>query len=175
MTMSRSIPPIVVMGVQGSGKSTIGGLLAERLGVPYVEGDRLHPAENVERMAAGLPLGDEHRAPWLDLVGRTLADAGDGGIVVACSALKHVYRDRLRAAAPGLFIVHPEGSYETVAGRIAERRHEFMPTTLLRSQFDALEGLGADEAGITVDLREAPAEIVDRVVARLAPRAEAGA
>ncbi len=170
--MSMSIPPIVVMGVQGAGKSTIGTLLADRLGLHFVDGDRLHSAENVAIMAAGRGLSDEQRLPWLREVGRVLAEGGESGIVVACSALRRSYRELLRQCAPELFVVDPEGSMELVAARIGDRRHEFMPAGLLQSQYDILEPLEGDERGIVVDIGLSPAEIVDRVVGAVAPSRE---
>ena len=165
--MSTTIPPIVVMGVQGSGKSTIGTLLAARLGVTFVDGDRLHSAENVATMAAGNALTDAERAPWLREVGRALAENTATGIVIACSALKRSYRDLLRASVPELFVVYPEGSMELVSARIGARIHEFMPAGLLKSQFDTLEPLEADERGITVDIALSPPQIIDEVAAAI--------
>ncbi|WP_349236229.1 gluconokinase [Cryobacterium sp. BB307] len=166
--MKAPLPPIVVMGVQGSGKSTIGTLLARRLGVRFIDGDRLHPDENIVRMAAGVPLTDEQRRPWLQEVGRVLADGSSSGIVAACSALKREYRDLLRESAPDLFVVDAEGPMELVEARIMVREHEFMPHELLSSQYAILEPLAADETGVVVDISRAPAEIVDDVVATLA-------
>lgn len=159
--MNAVVPPIVVMGVQGAGKSTIGSLLAGRLGVAFVDGDRLHPEENVARMAAGIPLTDADRMPWLREVARVLAEGADEGIVVVCSALKRSYRDILREAAPQLFVVDPEGPMEVIAERIAARNHEYMPPELLQSQYDTLQPLQADEQGVVVDIRLSIAEIID--------------
>lgn len=153
------------MGVQGAGKSTIGAVLAVRLGVPFVDGDDLHPRENKLLMAQGRPLSDEMRVPWLDAVGDRLAVAPDG-VVVACSALKRSYRDRLRAHAPDAFVAHLHGPMEVVRQRLYTRTHEYMPPELLRSQFDTLEPL-EDEVGIVVDLRRSPAEMVDQIVGAL--------
>ncbi|WP_309102422.1 gluconokinase [Microbacterium sp.] len=164
---------IVVMGVQGVGKSTIGRLLAERLAVPYVEGDELHPPRNIELMAAGRPLQDADREPWLHAVGGTLARHHASGVVVACSALKRRYRDVLRGHAPELYVVEPWGPIELVARRIAARTHEYMPPSLLRSQFDTLEPLGEDERGIRVSIDQSPAEIIDEVAADLRERSGA--
>jgi len=156
---------VVVMGVQGIGKSTIGRLLAQRLDVPFVDGDRLHPPQNVERMAAGIPLDDEAREPWLHLVGETLAEHRDsGGVVVACSALKRRYRDILREHAPDVYIVEPWGPIEVVARRVNARTHEYMPPTLLQSQYDTLESLYDDERGIRISIAPPPEQIVDEVV-----------
>ncbi|WP_369797946.1 gluconokinase [Cryobacterium sp. MLB-32] len=169
-----SVPPIVVMGVQGSGKSTIGALLAERLGVRFLDGDTLHPAANIAVMAAGQALQDEHRLPWLNEVGRQLAAGSPDGIVIACSALKRSYRDLLRSHAASLFIVHPQGPIDVIAARLRARTHEFMPAALLQSQYDTLEPCTDDERGITVDIVEPPVTIVERIVAALAAETKGG-
>ncbi len=163
---------IVVMGVSAAGKSTVGRLLADRLGLPFRDADDLHPASNVRKMAAGAPLDDADRAPWLDAVGAEL-EAATTGIVMACSALKHSYRDRLRAAAPSTVFVHLHGSGDLLAARASARTEHFMPSSLLASQLAVLEPLAADEAGITVDVAGAPAEIVDRALLGLGPFVEA--
>ncbi|MFF4156359.1 gluconokinase [Streptomyces sp. NPDC001678] len=164
---------VVVMGVAGTGKTTVGPLVAEALGVPYAEGDDFHPAANIAKMSAGTPLDDDDRAPWLDAIGDWARDraaegggAGAGG-VVSCSALKRAYRDRLRAAAPGLVFLHLTGDRELIAGRMAARKGHFMTTRLLDSQFATLEPLGADEAGIAVDVAPEAAVIAERAVAAL--------
>jgi carbohydrate kinase (thermoresistant glucokinase family) len=155
--------PVVVMGVSGSGKTTVGVALADALGLPFVDGDALHPEANVEKMAAGIPLDDADRAPWLDAVGRVLAAEP---VVVACSALKRVYRDRLRAAAPTLQLVFLDGSRELLAMRMVGRPDHFMPASLLDSQLATLERPGPDEHSMTVDVL-AP---VNEIVAFLAER-----
>ncbi|MEU3353286.1 gluconokinase [Streptomyces sp. NPDC037389] len=160
---------VVVMGVAGTGKTTVGPLVAEALGVPYAEGDDFHPAANIAKMSAGTPLDDDDRAPWLDAIGdwaRGRTGAGGGG-VVSCSALKRAYRDRLRAAAPGLVFLHLTGDRELIAGRMAARKGHFMTARLLDSQFATLEPLGADEAGIAVDVAPEAAVIAERAVAAL--------
>jgi gluconokinase len=147
------VPLVVVMGVSASGKSTVGAELADELGVPFVDGDDLHPVANIAKMAAGHPLDDADRMPWLDIVGARLAAAEhQGGLVVACSALKRAYRDRIRAAAPGVVFVHLSGDPETLARRASERTGHFMPPSLLRSQLATLEPLAADEPGIVLDI-----------------------
>lgn len=143
--------PVVVMGVSGSGKSTVGSALAQRLRVPFVDADSLHPPANVAKLRAGQPLNDGDRHPWLDRVGEWLAGHRDGG-VVSCSALKRMYRDQLRAHCPRAQFLHLSGSPEVISARLAARPDHFMPATLLRSQFDTLEPLGADESGMTVDV-----------------------
>ena len=169
-----SFPPIVVMGVQGSGKSTIGQLLAESLGARFLDGDTLHPAANKAVMAAGTALQDEHRLPWLHEVGRCLADDYPNGIVIACSALKRSYRDLLRDHAPDLFVVDPEGAVDLIAARLRARTHEFMPPALLQSQFDVLQVRTDDEPGITVNITESPHAIVEQILAVLAVETEGG-
>jgi gluconokinase len=151
---------IVVMGVSGSGKSTVGVALAARLGVEFEDGDDLHPQANIAKMSAGIPLTDEDRWPWLDAVGDWLASRPDG--VVACSALRRVYRDRIRARVPAAYVVHLAGAQETIAARQAARPGHFMPPSLLASQFATLEPLGADEAGITLDVALSVEALVDR-------------
>ncbi|MFP8906466.1 gluconokinase [Streptomyces atacamensis] len=153
------------MGVSGSGKTTVGTALAERLGVPYAEADDFHPPENVAKMASGVPLTDEDRAPWLDAIAAWLkAQEGEGG-VVTCSALKRVYRDRLRRAAPEVFFLHLDGSPELIGERLSGRTGHFMPSALLRSQFETLEALDADEAGAVVPIDGTPQEVTELAVA----------
>lgn len=149
---------IVVMGVQGIGKSTIGEMLADRLDVPFVDGDTLHSDRNVELMAAGTPLTDADRAPWLAAIGEVLAN--HTGVVVACSALRRGYRDLLRTHNPMLYFVEPWGPIELVRERVGARTHEYMPATLLQSQYDTLEPLTTDERGIRVSVRDTPEDIV---------------
>ncbi|QIJ61777.1 gluconokinase [Streptomyces sp. JB150] len=158
---------VVVMGVAGTGKTTIGPLLAARLGVPYAEGDDFHPQANIAKMSAGTPLTDEDRLPWLDAIGGWADGRAGLGGVVSCSALKRSYRDRLRAAAPGLVFVHLTGDRALVEDRMSHRRGHFMPTALLDSQFATLEPLGADEAGVAVNVSGSPEEITERAVRAL--------
>ena len=150
--MSRVGPPVVVMGVSGSGKSTVGAALAQRLQVPFMDADDLHPPGNVTKMTAGQPLTDDDRCPWLDKIGEWLAAHSDGG-VMSCSALKRKYRDQLRAHCADVEFLHLDGTPELIRGRVADRTGHFMPAELLRSQFDDLEPLGSDERGVVVDLR----------------------
>lgn len=132
---------VVVMGVSGCGKSSVGEALARRLGARFLDADDFHPPGNVAKMAEGIPLDDADRAPWLERLNAVLreAHAADRPVVLACSALKRRYRDALSAGLEGLRFVHLDGSYELIARRLAERRHRYMPASLLRSQFDALE------------------------------------
>lgn len=140
------------MGVSGCGKSTVGALLAERLGGSYIDGDDLHPAENVAKMSRGEPLNDADRAPWLDTVGTTLRD-NEGVCVIGCSALKRSYRDRIRAAAgePTAF-VFLAGSASLIRARLAGRTGHYMPISLLDSQFADLEPPMPDEISVAVDI-----------------------
>ncbi|MFF7355477.1 MULTISPECIES: gluconokinase [Streptomyces] len=163
----RTPQVVVVMGVAGTGKTTIGPLLAARLGVPYAEGDDFHPQANIDKMSAGIPLDDSDRWPWLDAIGHWAhARAGLGG-VVSSSALKRSYRDRLRAAAPGVVFVHLTGDRELIEGRMKQRQGHFMPTALLDSQFATLQPLEPDEAGVAVDVDGSPQEITERSVRAL--------
>ena len=169
-------PPMIVMGVQGTGKTTIGSALGERLGVTFIDSDDLHPPANKVKMAAGTPLEDEDRVPWLKLVGATIvANAAEGRTtIVACSALKRWYRELLRSSVPELQFIHLAGQRDLVASRLATRQHEFMPTTLLDSQFEVLEPLAPWEAGVVVPVAGTPAEIVDVVAEYLARPAPSG-
>jgi carbohydrate kinase (thermoresistant glucokinase family) len=154
---------LVVMGVSGCGKSTVGESLARALGATFVEGDLLHPDANVRRMAAGIALTDEDRRDWLDAVAARLAAAGDAGVVVACSALKRSYRDRLRASAPGLQFVYLHGEAGLLARRLQARQGHYMPASLLPSQLSTLEPPDPDERALCVGI-DAP---VDRLVATI--------
>ena len=163
---------IVVMGVSGCGKSTVGAALAQSLGCAYVEGDDFHPPDTVARMAAGTPLTDAARAGWLQALAAQLRQATAAGqsIVMSCSALKRRYRDALRGGAPDLVFVHLAGSAELLAHRTADRVHRYMPASLLRSQLDTLEPPQADEASITVDVALPVERIVEEVRVRLESR-----
>lgn len=152
------IARLVIMGVSGSGKTTTGHAIARQLHLPFIDGDDLHPAVNKAKMANGTPLTDADRDPWLTEIGETLSAAADG-IVVACSALKKSYRDTIRSAAPDAFFVHLVGSQELIASRISGRKHEFMPSTLLSSQFETLEPLDRSESHLNVSVEKTPGEI----------------
>ncbi|QFR92802.1 gluconokinase [Streptomyces tsukubensis] len=158
---------VVVMGVAGTGKTTIGPLIAERLGVPYAEGDDFHPPANIAKMSAGTPLDDDDRWPWLDAIGRWAHGRAGLGGVVSSSALKRSYRDRLRGEAPDAVFVHLTGDRALIESRMSHRQGHFMPTRLLDSQFATLQPLGADEAGVDVDVAGSPEEIADRAVLAL--------
>ena len=149
---------VIAMGVSGSGKSTVGALLAEQLGGEFLDGDDLHPAANVAKMAAGIPLDDDDRAPWLREIGARMA-AAPGTMVIGCSALKRSYRDIIRSAAPDTVFVHMHGTRELLAERMAARPGHFMPLSLLDSQLETLQELEPDERGATFDIAEPPAQI----------------
>jgi gluconokinase len=162
------------MGVSGCGKSTVGQALARALAVRYVEGDDLHPADNVAKMAAGIPLTDADRQGWLQSIAHQLADeqARQRGVVVTCSALKRSYRDVLRSGARDLQLVHLVGSPQVLAERLRNRQGHYMPASLLQSQLDTLEAPGADERALVVDTQQAPESIVWQVVQHLRSRQE---
>lgn len=155
------------MGVSGSGKSTVAALLAARLSWDLEEGDDLHPADNVAKMAAGQPLGDVDRWPWLDRVAGWIhheLDAGRCGIIT-CSALKRSYRDRLRS--PGVTFVYLHGTRELIAQRLAERHGHYMPSSLLDSQFADLEPPGPDEDSLEVDIGLTAADQAAQIIEAL--------
>ncbi|MFI6586082.1 gluconokinase [Embleya sp. NPDC050493] len=157
---------VVVMGVSGSGKSTVGRLLARRLMVPFLEADDVHPAANRAKLAAGRPLDDAERRPWLLSVAawiREAADAGQGG-VVACSSLKRAYRDLFRGAGSGVWFLHLALDRTAADRRVAGRAGHFMPARLVNSQYAALEPLRPDEPGLTVDASADPQAIVEEAV-----------
>ncbi|MFN4101932.1 MAG: gluconokinase [Pararhodobacter sp.] len=154
---------IILMGVAGCGKSSVGEAISARTGIAYRDGDDLHPAANVEKMRAGIPLTDEDRWPWLDQVGRELADKAP--LIIGCSALKRVYRDRIRALAGGpVTFVHLAGSRDLIAGRMAQRTGHYMPLSLLDSQFAALELPQPDEGALTADISQPLDALVDGIV-----------
>ncbi|MBC7484011.1 MAG: gluconokinase [Rhizobacter sp.] len=160
---------VVVMGVSGCGKSTVGGLLAQRLRAEFLEGDSLHPARNVALMAAGTPLTDTDRRDWLLAIARHLKTAREAGqpLVVSCSALKRSYRDVLRTASPALAFVHVHGAPALLAERMKARVGHYMPASLLVSQPDTLEAPGADERAITFDTALPAATIAAQAAAWL--------
>ena len=160
---------IIVMGVSGSGKSTIGALLAERLGWPFADADGFHPPENVAKMAAGIPLTDADRWPWLDAIAAHIGAARQAGqpVVVACSALRRAYRDRLRAGHGDLLFLHLSGAPEVIAARQAARQGHFMPPSLMASQFATLEDTVAEPDAVTVSVKASPHEVVEAALAHL--------
>jgi gluconokinase len=139
------------MGVSGSGKSTVGAALAQRLRVPFADADDFHPEANIDKMTAGHPLDDDDRRPWLDSIGEWLA-AHDTGGVMSCSALKMAYRDQLRNHCPDVQFLHLAGTPDVIGRRQASRPGHFMPASLLASQFETLEPLAADEHGVAIDV-----------------------
>ncbi|HEY3869089.1 MAG TPA: gluconokinase, GntK/IdnK-type [Actinocrinis sp.] len=155
---------VIVSGVSGSGKSTVGGALARELGLPFLDGDALHPPANVAKMAAGHPLDDADRRPWLAaLAAHTAAMARARGGVVACSALKRTYRDELRDASPNVCFVQLVLGRADAIDRVAHRPAHFMPAILIDSQFAGLEPLQPDEPGLIVDAMRPLRDKLDRV------------
>jgi gluconokinase len=167
---------LVVMGVSGAGKTTVAGLLADRLGWAFAEADDFHPRKNIEKMRAGTPLTDADRRPWLRAIAAWLAAWADAGenAVVTCSALKRAYRDVLRDAGPRIRFVHLDGDRDTLARRLGGRSGHFMPPALLGSQLADLEPLGADEDGVVVDIAGPPEEVAADALRRLGLAAPAG-
>ena len=152
---NRTPHAIIVMGVSGCGKSSIGLKISDALGMQFIEGDQLHPASNVEKMSKGIPLTDDDRMPWLDLIGQTMKASLDRGqgVIVSCSALKRIYRDRLRKAVNGkLCFVYLSGSKELLTKRMGERKGHFMPASLLESQLATLEVPTGELGVVTVDI-----------------------
>ncbi len=164
MTGNRKI---IVMGVAGSGKSSVGAALGAAMGAPYIDGDDLHSTVNIAKMSAGIALTDDDRWPWLTKIGQTLHDR-PGTILIGCSALKRAYRDLIRkaAGAPVTFI-HCAGSRALIAERMAKRPGHFMPTSLLDSQFAALEAPGTDEDAITLDIATPLVDLVAKTMTQL--------
>ncbi len=162
-------PVVVVMGVSGCGKSTVGALLAAALGLPFVEGDALHPPRNVALMAAGTPLTDADRADWLATIATRLgqAHAAGKGLVLSCSALKRRYRDQLRAPCPGLRWVHLQGSADQLRRRLQGRTGHYMPASLLDSQLSALQPPGADENALVFNIALPVDQIIASTLAQL--------
>jgi gluconokinase len=171
MKMNRQLPKaVIVMGVSGAGKTSVAELLAARLGWAFVEGDRLHPQVNIDKMAHGIPLTDDDRWPWLDLIGGELAAATARGesIVATCSSLRQSYRQRLRRAAGGmLYFVFLKGSETLLSKRMGERQGHFMPVSLLQSQLATLETPEGEEGVVTVDIDASVDAIVDQAISGL--------
>lgn len=164
--MQSSTVPIIVMGVTGSGKTTVGTLLARHLGASYLEADDFHPAANEAKMHAGVPLTDEDRYPWLAAIAQRITSDSGPRPVVSCSALKRTYRELLRRAEPRAWFLHLVVDEAAAFARVAARPNHFMPASLVPSQFAALEPL-QEEPGIAVDATRPPHDIVDAVVREL--------
>lgn len=160
---------VVLMGVSGSGKTTIGRELAARLGCEFLDGDDFHPAANVARMTAGTPLTDEDRWPWFDHLNALLREREARGqsAVLACSALKESYRERLMRGVAACRLVHLHGSIDVIRGRLASRQHRYMPASLLESQFAALE---PSQEAIVIDVAAPFAQCVETIAMQLAVR-----
>ena len=157
----------VIMGVSGCGKSSVGATLADRLAGVYIDGDDLHPAANIAKMSAGVPLTDADRWPWLDRVGECLAET-EVTALIGCSALRRVYRDRIRAAVEGpVRFIHLAGKKEIIAARLHARKGHFMPAALLESQFATLEPPAADEQAIAVDIDQPFDAVIAAIIAAL--------
>jgi gluconokinase len=169
-----SVTTIVVMGVSGSGKSTIGEAIAERCAYRFVEGDTLHSSHDIAQMSAGIPLDDAERMPWLRAVGERLVEerTRGSGVVAACSALRRVYRDVLRGYAPDACFVELDAPEESVRARMLARPHSFMPPSLLGSQYATLEPLESDEFGVRVDVERGQAEVVADILRWLRSQTE---
>ena len=161
---------IVVMGVSGCGKTTVATRLAERLGWQFAEADMFHSPSNIEKMRSGVPLNDEDRWPWLQSIAAWIDGARRNRKpgVVTCSALKRSYRERIIGTRPDVALVYLKGDYATIERRLAARSHEYMPASLLRSQFAALEEPAADENPIVVAIDGTPEDIVEAIVRRMA-------
>ncbi|MDP2119540.1 MAG: gluconokinase [Hoeflea sp.] len=154
----------IIMGVAGCGKTSVGESLSRHAGLRFVDGDALHPRENVDKMSHGIPLTDADRWPWLEAIGREFAQS-PAPLIIGCSALKRSYRDRIRHHADAaICFIHLIGSREVIGRRMRERRNHFMPPALLDSQFAALEAPGADEEAIAIDIDQP----LDAIVARAA-------
>ncbi|MFT4286638.1 gluconokinase [Nocardioides sp.] len=157
-------PLVVVMGVSGSGKSSVGAALSQRLRVPFADADDFHPPANVKKMSAGIPLDDHDRHPWLEAIGEWLAEHDERGGVISCSALKRGYRDQLRHHVRRVHFLHLDGTWEVIAARQASRPGHFMPASLLASQFTTLEPLAPDEHGVVIDVDQSVDDIVQQYV-----------
>ena len=177
MTPGESPLAIVLMGVSGCGKSTVGAELARALSWPFRDADSFHPPANIDKMSRGVPLTDADRRPWLDAIASWIderrADRVPG--IVSCSALKRIYRERIVGARSGVRLVYLRGSRELIAARLAGRAHHFMPAALLASQFEALEEPQPDERPVIVAIEETPARIAATIVAELGCTAAEGA
>ena len=170
MTPLSGVAAIVVMGVSGAGKSTVGRLIAARLDCPFRDADSFHPRANIEKMSRGEPLTDADRWPWLDAIAAWIAEHRAAGTtcVVTCSALKRVYRDIVTdKQRADVRLVYLKGGFDLIAARLAARTDHFMPPALLKSQFDTLEEPRGDERAITAEIDGTPEEIAEAVVRQL--------
>lgn len=172
MTRHPPAPLVCVMGVSAAGKSTVGIALAAAVGVPFVDADDLHSAANRAIMASGVALTDEDRWPWLDAVAAEFVTHRRSGVVIACSALRRAYRDRIRASAGGVDFVLLHGTREVLAARAAARTGHFMPPALLDSQLATLEMLDQDERGVVGDIMLTPDDLIADLIGRLSSPAE---
>ncbi|PLW75423.1 gluconokinase [Cohaesibacter celericrescens] len=162
---------IIVMGISGTGKSTVGQMLADRLGVPFEEGDAYHPEANVKKMSAGIPLNDADREPWLDSMAKSMAEWEARGetCVLSCSALRKAYRDKFRAVVKDLRFAFLDGAKDLVQNRMKERQSHFMPVTLIESQIAALEVPHGETDVIWVSISQTPEKLVDELVEKITP------
>ena len=169
-------PIVVVMGVSGTGKSTLGRAIAERYGFTFLDADDFHPPENVEKMRSGIPLTDADRSPWLDRLSARLADACSTAepVALACSALKESYRARLREGCPDLLFAFLDGTREVIAKRLGNRTGHYMPAALLDSQFATLERPAPGPQVLVLDCRRAPEDLATEVAERLGSRQRKG-
>ncbi|MEY8579282.1 gluconokinase [Corynebacteriaceae bacterium 6-324] len=151
---------VVLMGVSGSGKSSVGERLSPLVGLPYRDGDDMHPQSNIDKMESGTPLNDEDRMPWLKNVGEELAVSG--GLMIGCSALKRSYRDLIRSYCQEAVFVHLAGDFELLSERMNARTGHFMPASLLKSQFETLQQLEPDEAGVVIDIEPSEEEVAQQ-------------
>ena len=163
--MRDSLPVFIVMGVSGSGKSTVGRLLAQKLNIPFADADDYHPEINVKKMEAGTALNDKDRYPWLVELNRELLNAGDKGIVMACSSLKEAYRDIMRKEVSNEIIwIYLYGTYDEILDRMKNRKEHFMPSALLKSQFETME---EPSYAMKVHIADPPDVIVDKILQQL--------
>jgi len=168
---SQTTRHVIVMGVSGSGKSTIAEGIAERTGWTFAEADEFHPQANIAKMEAGTPLTDEDRWPWLEALGAWMREQSVSGAstVITCSALRRPYRDLLRTGLDSLDFIHLDGPADVIRERMGSRKGHFMPPELLQSQLDTLEALEPDESGVVLDIRGTPDKLIDEAVAWLRP------
>ena len=153
------------MGVTGCGKTSVGTALAEKIGITFIDSDNLHSDENKKKMSSGTPLTDSDREPWLHEVSKALQS--HESVVVACSALKKIYRSTILEGAPSTIFIHLSGSQDLIFTRLSERSHEFMPIELLDSQFETLEGLDPSESGIVINISKSVDEIIEEIQSKV--------